>query len=185
MRFAVAVQGRVPLRFRMVPSWVVLAAVELSLSMTINQFRCWLQERIDLIQDIPVEATEADHRPTSEGYVREAYHLAVDLGLAEAADAATKSGEPIVQLLAVLDAIPVSESDTLTPPQIARQLGVSPDTVRGWCHAGQLKASNVAKRGKRVKWKVARQDLEAFLEKRQPDTRPPKKRKPKLLVEKY
>ena len=70
----------------------------------------------------------------------------------------------------------------LSPPEIARELGVSPDKVRGWCRTGRLTATNTG-RG-RPRWKVKRGDLDAFMESKQPE-KPVKKRKPKLLFEKY
>ena len=84
-----------------------------------------------------------------------------------------------------LNAIPETDSETLSPPQIARLLGVKPDTVRNWSNCKQLAAINVAEPGKKKRWKVKRDDLDAFHDKRQPEPEQPKLRKPKLLVQRY
>ena len=46
-----------------------------------------------------------------------------------------------------------ADSDMLTPPQVARRYGVSPDTVRAWIASGELRAVNVGK-GKRPRHRV-------------------------------
>lgn len=74
-------------------------------------------------------------------------------------------------LAACLEAL---QPETLTPPQIAKQLSVSPDTVGGWIRKGELRASNLNKRGKRPRWVVERSALAEFLKARQPE--PPQKR---------
>ncbi|MEM9703688.1 MAG: helix-turn-helix domain-containing protein, partial [Planctomycetota bacterium] len=52
----------------------------------------------------------------------------------------------------------------LTVKQVSERLGVSSETIRGWCHTGQLKAVNVArKQGGRNSWRVSEKDLESFL----------------------
>jgi excisionase family DNA binding protein len=51
----------------------------------------------------------------------------------------------------------------LTPPAIARRLGVSRDTVLGWIASGELRALNVAPRSsRRPRWRIAPEDLAAF-----------------------
>ena len=50
----------------------------------------------------------------------------------------------------------------LNPPQIAKELRVSPDTVLGWINTKQLKAANVAT-GNRPRYKIRRYDLDRFL----------------------
>lgn len=51
----------------------------------------------------------------------------------------------------------------LTPPEIAEQFGVKADTVRNWIKAGDLKAVNVANKGRRPAFKVSRQWLDEFV----------------------
>jgi hypothetical protein len=51
----------------------------------------------------------------------------------------------------------------LTPPQVARRHGVSPDKVLGWIHSGELRAINVAaRRGGRPRWRIDPADLVVF-----------------------
>jgi excisionase family DNA binding protein len=51
----------------------------------------------------------------------------------------------------------------LTPPQLARLLGVSPDKILAWIGAGELKAINVAtKVGCRPRYRIDQRDLEDF-----------------------
>jgi excisionase family DNA binding protein len=57
----------------------------------------------------------------------------------------------------------------LTPPQVARQLGVDPATVIGWIRSGEMKASNVGKGSQRPRYRIQQSDLDAFLRKRQPE----------------
>ncbi|MHC4180497.1 MAG: helix-turn-helix domain-containing protein [Planctomycetota bacterium] len=56
----------------------------------------------------------------------------------------------------------------LTPPQVAAELGVKPHKVHDFIRAGELKASDLSKqRGTgRPRWKIARSDLQAFLDSR-------------------
>jgi len=53
----------------------------------------------------------------------------------------------------------------LTPPQIAKHLGVKVDRVRGWIARGELRAFNVAD-GTRPLWRIELAALEAFILKR-------------------
>ena len=70
-------------------------------------------------------------------------------------------------LAACLAALP--KRDTLTPPQVARELSVSPDTVLGWIRTGQLKASQLGTNRRR--YVITRLELDRFLERRQPETK--------------
>jgi len=52
----------------------------------------------------------------------------------------------------------------LTPPKIARQLGISVDKLLHWINTKELPATNVAThRSSRPRWRVNQSDLEAFL----------------------
>jgi excisionase family DNA binding protein len=53
----------------------------------------------------------------------------------------------------------------LTPPQIAKLLGVKQQKVTAWIEKGELEASNVATSGKR--WRVSQDSLDSFLRRRQ------------------
>jgi excisionase family DNA binding protein len=86
----------------------------------------------------------------------------------------------------------VSASLTLrkwfTPPQIAKQLGVSADKVVGWIRAGEIRAINVAARpGGRPRFRVGEADLIAFEQRRSavPTTPTPRRRKKPANVEKF
>lgn len=60
---------------------------------------------------------------------------------------------------------PAPQSEMLTPPQVAKRYGVSPDTVRGWIASGDLRAVSVGK-GSRVRYRVPVDALEEFAAKR-------------------
>jgi excisionase family DNA binding protein len=60
---------------------------------------------------------------------------------------------------------PAHESEMLTPPDVARRYGVSPDTVRGWIASGDLRAVNVGK-GTRARHLVPADALTEFAAKR-------------------
>ena len=49
----------------------------------------------------------------------------------------------------------------LTPPELAREWGISSDKVLGWIRSGQLKARNVSN-GIRPLYKIERDDLKSF-----------------------
>jgi excisionase family DNA binding protein len=58
----------------------------------------------------------------------------------------------------------------MTPPQVARLLGVSDDKIRHWIRTGELKATDVVlRRLSRPRWRVAQADLDAFIQARQPE----------------
>lgn len=74
----------------------------------------------------------------------------------------------------------------LTPPQVAKQLGVDPATVISWIRSGQLKASNLGKGDQRPRYRVQPGDLDAFLKKRQPtlqSSRKPRSEKQADVIE--
>lgn len=69
-------------------------------------------------------------------------------------------------------------------PTIAEQLAVKPDTIRGWIAAGELVASNVArKRGTRPLWRIAQEDLERFLDARRATPAPKRVRTRKAKMQ--
>jgi len=54
-------------------------------------------------------------------------------------------------------------SRTLTPPQVASRLRVSPEKVIAWIRAGELRAIDVATRGsRRPRYRIDPADLAAF-----------------------
>lgn len=60
-------------------------------------------------------------------------------------------------------------ADALTPPAVAKRLGVSPETVIGWIKSGQLKASNIGKGSQKPRYRITPDDLATFLKKQQPE----------------
>ena len=55
------------------------------------------------------------------------------------------------------------EPRKLTPPQLARRLGVGPDKVLQWIHSGELPAMNgAAKPNGRPRYLIDIEDLQAF-----------------------
>ena len=53
--------------------------------------------------------------------------------------------------------LPNEKSESLTPPQVAKRLGVNPDKVLHWIRKGELHAVNVTvKPGGRPKYRIAR-----------------------------
>ena len=58
-----------------------------------------------------------------------------------------------------------SKCKTVTPPEAARELGVHPDKITYWIASGELRASNLARdaNGRKPRYRIMREDLEAFL----------------------
>jgi excisionase family DNA binding protein len=62
----------------------------------------------------------------------------------------------------------IAPSRWLSPPQVAKQLGIDAAKVIRWIRAGELRAIDVAaRRGGRPRWRISTADLEAFLRFRQ------------------
>jgi hypothetical protein len=52
----------------------------------------------------------------------------------------------------------------LTPPQIARRLGVKPSKVNGWVNSGELVGIDVSeRRSNRPRWRISPESFAAFL----------------------
>jgi excisionase family DNA binding protein len=79
--------------------------------------------------------------------------------------------------LEMLASPPEVNGDTFTPPQVAERLGKSRDTVLDWIRSNQLIASNLATPGKRPRWVITKDNLDAFLKNRQPDLMSEKQRR--------
>jgi excisionase family DNA binding protein len=86
---------------------------------------------------------------------------------------------------------PVHESNMLTPPEVARRYGVSPDTVRAWITSGDLRAVSIGK-GRRPRYRVPREALTELDAKRLPPivpaAPPQRRRRPKptgLIVTRF
>jgi excisionase family DNA binding protein len=57
----------------------------------------------------------------------------------------------------------------ITPNQLAKTLGIKPDKILAWIHAGQLVAVNVAANanGQRPRWRIDPDEVTRFLKSRQ------------------
>jgi excisionase family DNA binding protein len=78
----------------------------------------------------------------------------------------------------------------LTPPEIARLWGISPDKILGWIHSGELRAIDVAtRRGGRPRYLVDVEELAAFEARRAATAFPPRgatvSKSPSASVTKY
>ncbi len=73
--------------------------------------------------------------------------------------------------------------------EISEQLGVSADKILDWIHDGSLPAVNLARRtGGKSRWRIAHDDLEAFLLRRRsqpPAPAPKRKRRTPETVTRY
>jgi DNA-directed RNA polymerase subunit K/omega len=111
--------------------------------------------------------------------IRRAHEIALEHHAADAAEIARKvtgplsPGEGRVILASMRASLPESEPqpaepqpDTLDPPQVAKELRVSPATVIGWIRSKQLRAANIAT-GSRPRYIIQRVDLDRFLKLRQ------------------
>lgn len=80
-------------------------------------------------------------------------------------------------------------SGMLTPPQVAKQLGVSPDKILAWIRKGELRATNAAtSQGGRPRYKISEENLTKFQEMRQnvkPPAKPSRRRKKDPNVTEY
>lgn len=60
----------------------------------------------------------------------------------------------------------IADPDMLTPPQVAKRYGVSPDTVRAWIVSGNLRAVNVGEGRQRPRYRVPAEALKELDAKR-------------------
>lgn len=73
-----------------------------------------------------------------------------------------------------------AEQAFLSPPRVARRLGVSHSKILAWIASSELRAADFATvRGQRPRWRVAETDLTAFLARRTTSP-PPEQRRRKL-----
>lgn len=69
----------------------------------------------------------------------------------------------IGRLLAFAEGIKGNGTTDLTPPQVAKRLGVNDSKVRGWINKGFLRAVNtVDPGGQRPRWKISEEELASF-----------------------
>lgn len=169
---------------------------------TLSEYREWCGSAIAELTTLADGDTrgpmnEAVHAQAAE-FVRRAKLFAVQLGLFPLAVKL-----PERELKTVLNAIlqlercrrykvnRKSNNTRLTPPDVAKRYGVSPDTVRGWIERGLLRAVNISPPGsKRPRHRIEPEALAEFDRKQIPNIVPPtperRRRKiPKLLVTKF
>jgi excisionase family DNA binding protein len=130
-----------------------------------------LDRQCDPDQTINVEVAEI---------VEEARRRCCEFGFSEIGDVeivlSPRSALPTLGKLLSWAREQKSKNDWLSPPQVAKMLGVKGDTVRHWIHSGQLPAVNVAKKeGGRPQFAVTPAGLDIFATRR--STRPPVKQK--------
>lgn len=99
--------------------------------------------------------------------ITRAHQLALKAKAADAAKVVENVTAPLSpragrRLLAAMMATLTDKPDTLDPPMVAKELKVSPDTVRNWIRTKQLRATNIANKG-RARWIIQRSELERFL----------------------
>jgi excisionase family DNA binding protein len=71
---------------------------------------------------------------------------------------------------------PAQPADRLTPPQVAKRYGVSPDTVRSWIERGELRAVNIGNGTVKPRYRIEPAALADFDKRRTADKTPPQKR---------
>ena len=129
--------------------------------MNVNSFRRWLKSQIALLDDNTDSAV--DRADETVPVIRQAKKIAIELALPEVAShcatvTTTRLALPAARLVLceLLAMLPNEKSDSLTPPQVARRLGVNPDKVLSWIRSGELSAVNVTtKPGGRPKYRIA------------------------------
>lgn len=82
---------------------------------------------------------------------------------------------------------PDSSAEFVTPPQLAKRLGISEDKVYAWIDSGQLRAVNLAEHphSERARWRISQEAIEEFLASREnkpPAPEPPKPRRRRRAV---
>ncbi|HLJ92467.1 MAG TPA: helix-turn-helix domain-containing protein [Gemmataceae bacterium] len=73
----------------------------------------------------------------------------------------------------------------LTPPELARRWGVSPDKVLAWIHSGELRATNAARSAAgRPRWLIDVADIVVFERRRMasPSVRVTRRRRPTDVI---
>ena len=74
----------------------------------------------------------------------------------------------------------------LSPPQIAKELGIDGGKVLAWIHSRELIAVDVSEtRGGRPRWRVSREALENFLRRRSTSPTETPTRRKKAEAQKY
>lgn len=143
---------------------------------SIRQFVKWLQSAFDDME-VYARCAEADFfdklgiADTVEQAFRLACRHGFDAVLPERGCLTPREGlQALGRILAWTERYAKRRpSNWLTPPQAARKLGVSPDTVRGWIVSGTLMAINVGGLSKRASYRICPEALADFERRRAPE----------------
>lgn len=143
--------------------------------MTTQQLRRWLREQLILAEPLDSPSEVQEPRTIAITATKKLGLLGCgSLDLHQAAQAVTTPEELAGVLIACLAALPgdqPADPNTLGVADVARMLSVSQETVLGWIHNRELKASNIAA-GNRPRWIISRLELDRFLESRIPQPLP-------------
>lgn len=141
--------------------------------MSITELRQWIHAQLETIDPRAGEASAEYADVVRELKIRTLEFnptLSLSLPILDKKYAASAVGQ-LRRVLEEIETPSVPDGDVLDPPDVARLMECSPDTVREWIRSGQLRASNVAS-GNRPRWKIKRSDLETFLQTRQANPAP-------------
>jgi hypothetical protein len=147
------------------------------MSNSIKKLYSWLREQCDYVATM---AREFDPDPCNDleaaEIVEEARRRCCRFGFDDLGKQvhviSARSALPILGKMLTWAREQKSKGDWLTPPQVARIMGIKADKVLYWIHTGQLHAHNVAKdEGGRPQFVVPPADLELFKTRR--STQPP------------
>lgn len=134
----------------------------------IKKLYSWLREQCDYVATM---SREFDPDPCNDlevaEIVEEARRRCCRFGFDDLGEQvhviSARSALPILGKMLTWAREQKSKADWLTPPEVAKLLGVKPDKVLYWIHRGELPAVNVAKQeGGRPQFAVTPADLEAF-----------------------
>jgi excisionase family DNA binding protein len=164
--------------------------------MTAADYRAWLRKQL-----IELERLQSHPSPDLQLFddaadvVREVGRRAAIAGVSAAVslcDIRAGGLAPVTAreiLAGCLAAIPRPQKERLTPPEVAKRYGVSPDTVRKWIADGDLVAVSIGSKGKRARSVVELSALEVFDKRRTAKASPPPSRrrilKTDLLVSRF
>jgi excisionase family DNA binding protein len=113
--------------------------------------------------------------------VDETVSHAARLGRPDIVDLSCRAGNYVETRLFLTKCLALCKNDNfMTPPVVAKKLGVGVAKVHRWIQSGMLPATNVTLSG-RPKWRIDSNDLTQFIQTRQPVPRPvARRRKHKL-----
>lgn len=155
-----------------------------------STFPQWLRQQLNALDRLESHPDPPEHVfDDVAAMIRDAGRRAAKAGIPAAVEACDIRPGPVAidlarKILAECLAATGDESASLTPPQAAKRLGVSPETVIGWIRSGELKAANVGKGKKRARYRIEPDALAEFQRKRCADVTPektPQRRRRKSL----